>query len=213
MTLLILTVGLGGCLDPFRPVVPPEQLAASPVGWVRTDTPLASHGTLGPNIVETEYRHTPDDNDPDTPGLLLLIGIRTFTRIDTADLLERTEQILDQALADEGVTVDPSGERRGTRTNEQGLRTEWFTMVGTADSGSPLFSGEEEVRVIGEAWYDGRSKTHMVAVGLVQTTNTNFLGQENRDHTVWDQLVGDDAGTIDGATNTNGFITHVRSHN
>ncbi len=209
---LLLAVSMSGCLDPFRPIIAPDALGAAEQQWVRTDTDLKSHGALGPNIVETEYRYTPGEDDPDTAGLLLLIGIRTFSKIDTGELLERTREIVDEALKTEGVVVDEEGGRSGERETEGGNPTQWFTLIGTAQSDSPLFAGQEEVRAIGEAWYDGRSKTHVVAVGLAQTTTSNFLGQEQRDHTVWNQIVGDADGTVGGAVNANGFIVHVESH-
>lgn len=193
-------------------MVDAEVFADSDVPWAITESPLSSHGTFGPNVVETEYRHAPTSNEVDTPGLLLLIGIRTLNQIATEDLLERTREILDQSLADEGVQVDDV-ETRGTRETVQGSPTQWFTLTGHASNNAPLFAGDEEVRVLGEAWYDGRSKTHVVAIALAQTTTSGLLGAEQRDHTVWDKLVGDKAGTIGGSVDQGGFIIHVNSHN
>ncbi len=203
---------LGGCLDPYRPLVDRSLVESSPHHWVIENTPEVSHGMFGPNIVETEYRYTPDSDDPQTPGVLIVLGIRTFSQIDSSTLLERTREVVNQALLDEGVAVDPEQETAGERVTAQGSPTQWFSLIGFADSDAVLFGGDEEVRALGETWYDGRSKTHVVVVALGQTTTRGLLGGEERNHLVWNELVGDADGTVDGETNADGFIVNIQSH-
>lgn len=209
---LLASVSVAGCLDPHRPVVDPDALAASTRPWVVTKVPAESGGAFGPNSVQTEVRFDPADGGSGYPGVLLLIGIRTVSRIDTEELLERTRDIVGQALDDEGVVVDASKEVTGTRTIENEATTSWFFITGEATEGDGPFASQEEVRVLGETWYDGRSKTHVVAVAMAQTTDTNLIGDERRDHAVWNELVGDATGSIGGATSNHGFIDHVLSH-
>ncbi len=208
----MLVPALSGCLDPHRPLVEPAVIELSPREWTTETLPAVSHGWLGPNIVETEYRYDPPSGAPQTPGVLIVVGIRTLNQISSADLLTRTRDIVNQELVNEGVSVDDAQEQSGERETLQGSPTRWFSLVGTAESDAPLFAGEEEVRALGETWYDGRSKTHVVVVALAQTTTTGFLGSEARDHSVWNELVGDAEGTVGGATNEDGFIVHIRSH-
>ncbi len=209
---VVAATALGGCLDPYRAVVDADVLSASPRAWDETRLDERSNGWLGPNVVETEYRYDPPSDEAQTPGVLIVVGIRTINQIDSADLLERTRAIVDQELADEGVIVDQAQEQTGERETEQGIPTQWFSLVGAAHTDAPIFAGEEEVRALGETWYDGRSKTHIVVVALAQTTTTGFLGSEARDHSVWNELVGDAAGSVGGAMNDNGFIVNILSH-
>lgn len=210
--LLLLSVSASGCLDPFRPHVDDSVLEASEIDWQVTESPQRSNGFLAPNIVETEYRFDPDTNSPPYPGVLLVLGVRGLTRADPDDLLERTRTVLNDALEEEGVEVDEEQGDQGTRTLASGASTSWFLLVGTAQGDAGLFGSEEEVRALGETWYDGRSNTAVITVAMAQTTGSTFLGGEQRDHAVWNELVGDPSGTVGGAIDENGFIHHMVSH-
>lgn len=209
---LLLSVSTAGCLDPFRPNVADEVLDASPHDWQVTESPQRSNGLFAPDIVETEYRFDPDQSGAPFPGVLLVLGIRGLTRADPDELLERTREVLNDALEEQGVEVDPDQGGEGTRTLRSDASTRWFFLVGTSQSDDGLFGSEEEVRALGETWYDGRSNTAVIAVAMAQTTGSTFLGGEERDHAVWNELVGDPQGSIGGAIDENGFIHHMVSH-
>lgn len=209
---LLLSVSTAGCLDPFRPHVDEAILDASGHDWRVTESPQRSSGLFAPNIVETEYRFDPESSGAPFPGVLLILGIRGLTRADPDDLLERTRDVLNDALAEQGVEVDPDQGGEGRRTLENGAGTRWFFLVGAAQNDDGLFGSEEEVRALGETWYDGRSNTAVITVAMAQTTGSTFLGGEERDHAVWNELVGDPNGSVGGAINENGFIHHMVSH-
>lgn len=213
LVLTVLTVPLlAGCFEPFRPHVSEATLSSSPHDWQETRHPRDDGGLFGVSIAETEYRF---EGDGDAyPGILVVIGVRALQRVDTQDLLDRTRDIVRDTLEEEGVHIDPSRNVTGERTIHNGARTDWFRLIGTSPGSGGLFAQEEEVRVLGEAWYDGRSKTSVIAIALAQTTGQGgILGQSTvRDHTVWNELVGDESGTVGGAIHERGFIDHVVSH-
>lgn len=210
---LFVVVATAGCLDPFTPYVPVAVLDASDHDWRGGDPQRTDGGFLGLDRVEVEYRFDPIGGPP-FPGILAVVGLRGISRVDDGDLLDRTREFVESMLEDEGVNVDPQGELEGTRTLHNGASTQWFRLVGTSQATSRIFTVEEEVRVLGETWYDGRSSTNFIVVALAQTTGPGgLLGQTTvRDHAVWDELVGDPQGTVGNSIHGAGFVYNLVTH-
>lgn len=215
VALVLLTVPLvSGCFDPFQPHVDPAIVEGSTHTWQVSEPERHGGGLFKVGRAEIEYRFQDAGRGPPFPAVLAVLGLRTATRLDNDDILERTREFLEEKLEEEGVRADPTQERSGTRMLDNGARTQWFQLVGTSEATSPIFANRREVRVLGEAWYDGRSSTHVIAVALAQTTGPGGLVGETtvRDNRVWDELVGDPNGSVDGRVHTAGFIYHMVSH-
>lgn len=223
---LVVAVALSGCFDPFRVHVPAAVLDASPMEW--NVTKGAVHGsTFGAKTTETRYVHLPDDGGPPFPGVLQVFSLRGSQHRDVDDLLDFTRDVVDEALRREGVNVDEDLDAEGRRELRSGLDTQWFTHTGriseTSDDSIFLPSGQEDivVKVLGEAGYDGRSKTAVVAIAFVQVgrhTQSNLPGvipsQDVTDERTWFEVVADRQGSIEGATlpSGRGLLTHLRTH-
>lgn len=206
---LAMAVMLSGCLQVHRPVVPDRILDTADHDWTVTQREPVGDSDLAPKAVETQYRYDPDDGDSSYPGVLVLIGLRTINRIEPETLLETAREILRDEMESHGVQADTVTEETGTRMIESGATTQWLTMTGTATSEAFLFSQAQEIRVLAEAWFDGPSNMHVVAIAIAQTVDSGIFGQEQRDHATWNELVGDAEGSIDGAVHSEGFIDHV----
>jgi hypothetical protein len=210
---LLAAVTASGCFDPFQPHVDPQILRASPHEWTVSEPDREGGGLFSVGRVELEYRFSDGSGAP-FPAVLSVLGLRAPSRLDDAEILKRTREFVDEKLVEEGVRADPAQELSGTRTLANGARTEWFQLVGTSGSSSPIFATSREVRGLGEAWYDGRSSTHVIVVALAQTTGPGglFGSSTVRDQSVWDELVGDPSGSVDDRLHTTGFIYHMVSH-
>lgn len=207
---------MAGCLDPFRPIVDEDILDASPHAWRVTFDDQVDNGVFGPNVVQTEYRFD-SSGGPPFPAVMFVNGIRSYPRGSDDAFLDRAREAVEEALEQEGVTVDPEQELRGQRTLKNGVSTEWFRLVGTSQDDAPLFASEEEVRVLGETWFDGLSNTNVVVVALAQTTGPDrgpggIVTGTQRSHDVWDELVGDPRGSVGGSIHEAGFIMNMVSH-
>jgi hypothetical protein len=79
-------------------------------------------------------------------------------------------------------------------------------------AGASLFTPGRDAKVIGEAWFDERSKITVVVVGLAQTQGAGLTGQQYRDTTHWHRMVADPGATIQSPGSADGLIYNVRSH-
>lgn len=206
----LLAVALAGCLDVHRPVVPSSIVTASDNGWQVTNGDTIEDGDFAPKTIETQYLHDPDDEGTNTfPGVLVLVGLRTIVTIDPNDLLGVARDILEDEMEGQGVEADSISEETGSRTIQSGATTRWLAMEGTARSDAILFSQAQEIRMLAEAWYDEESNMHVIAIAIVQTGGTDFVGQVRTDLSVWNEVVGDTGRSIEGAFHQQGFIDHV----
>ncbi len=220
---LLATVALAGCFEPYRVHVPAATLEASGLDW--NVTKGAVHGsTFKTKTTETRYVHTPT-SDPPYPGVLQVFSIRGGAR-SLDDLIDVAHDILEDAVAREGIVVNQDLDSEGARTLKSGVKTVWFSHEGripSASSDSILFTGGDDliVRVLGEVGYDGKSKTALVLFTFVQVgTHSDpglpggIGGGEAKDLRTWHEIVGDNKGTVDGATVTGdrGLIWNLRSH-
>lgn len=205
----VLVVMLSGCLQVHRPVVPDDILATADLEWTVTAKDPIGDSDFAPKAIETQYRYDPGSGDPGYPGVLVLVGLRTIQRIDEDTLLDHAEEILREEMESYGVQADTVTKETGSRTIESGASTRWLTMTGTATSDALLFSQAQEIKVLAEAWFDDPSNMHVVAVAIAQTVDSGLFGQEQRDHATWNELVGDEEGSIEGAVHPEGFIDHA----
>ncbi len=205
---LVLAVTLSGCLSVHRPIVPVDIVTNADHQWRVTEGEEAGERGFAPQSIETTYRHDPDGG-ASYPGLLVLVGLRTVQRISEDQLLEAAEELLNEEMTAQGIEADTVTRDDGKRTLRSGINTQWISMRGESTSDSFLFSNAREVRVFAEAWFDDASNMHVVAIAIAQTGGTDFVGQPRTDLAVWNELVGDDAGTVDGAKHPEGFIDHA----
>ncbi|MGB1697488.1 MAG: hypothetical protein ACPHK8_03725 [Thermoplasmatota archaeon] len=210
---LAIVIALSGCLDPFRPHVDEDIFAASEFQWVKTEFPQENNnGTFAPKIVQTQYRFDPQ-NQPPFPALLHVVGVRGWSEVESDDLIEKTRELVNEKLRSQNIIVDSKTEESGGRSLANGAKTNWFRVIGTTTEGD-LFQSEEEIRVFAETFYDGRSKTAVIAIAFAQTTETTrFLTvQRTENLDVWRELVGDPFGIIDNMETDAGFIHNLVTH-
>ncbi len=208
--LVLLTASLAvsaGCLEPFRAHIDPEVV---PPTWERSDSPV--HGSVFRGKgVETLYEFDSGEGAP-FPAMLLLFSLREISRSGVDDLLRFTRDVVENAAEENGIQLDPGENDSGERQLKNGANTRWFTRAGTGEA-SDLFASGEEVRIIGEARYDGRSRTSVVVVGMAQVSGEGRLPfQTISDETTWVRIVSDPHGTINEATSAQGFIYNTVSH-
>ncbi len=217
---LLVAGGTAGCLDPFRAHVDPQALAASSLQWVEVREPRDSGGWFGANVKETRYTFdppaTPADGPP-YPGVLQVFSIRELDRRSTDALLDFTEAAIEEAAERESIVVDEDARVEGERVLANGLSTRWLTLEGRVSDGGALFAEDTVVRLIGEVAHDGRSRTSIVAVGYVQVDSVVTCPilvscQSQQDFATWNDVAGDPAGSVGGATSTHGFIHHLVTH-
>lgn len=205
----LLALALSGCLSVHRPVVPADIVNNADHLWSITEGEETGERGFAPQSIETTYRHDPNDGESSYPGLLVLVGLRSLQRISEDALLDAAEEILEEEMDEQGIEPDSVTRDEGTRTLQSGIQTQWLTMRGETTSSALLFSDAREVRVLAEAWFDDDSNMHVVAIAIAQTGGTDFVGQPRTDLAVWNELVGDDDGTVRGAQHPEGFIDHA----
>lgn len=207
---IAVVLALSGCLDPHRVQVDEALLENSPHDWIKTEFDQVNNGNFGPKVVQTEYRVDPEG--PPFPAIFLTVGVRGWTELSQDDLLAKTREIVGDVLQNKSVVVDSSTELEGGRSLANGAETKWFRVIGTSNAGD-IFQSEEEIRVFAETFYDGRSKTAVILIGLAQTTETTrFLTvQTTENYDTWNEMVADPFGIIDGAVGE-GFAYNVVSH-
>lgn len=223
---LLATVALSGCFDPYRAHVPAEVLGASPLVWNVTNLPQHG-GNFGDKTVETRYVHIPEDDGPPYPGVLQVFSIRGGAVADADRLIEFTRTLVDDAAAREGISIDGTQAKDGERRLASGLKTQWFSHLGRIEQTSdeslflPQDGNDLVVRILGEAAYDGKSKTGLVVVAFVQVgthTDSSLPGvlpaTQQQDERTWFEVVADTTGHIGGATlpDGRGLITNLRTH-
>ncbi len=200
---------LAGCLEPFRAHVAPDVV---PSEWNRSDEPIEGRVLDGRKFTETVYTYEREDRGPPFPGVVQIFSLREVSRSGVDDLLRFTRDAVEQAAEAKGINLDPVENDSGERQIKNSAKTLWFTRAGTVET-SDLFASGEDVRIVGEAWYDGRSRTSVVAVGMAQVSGQGPIPfQTVRDEATWTRIVGDPAGTISGATSSQGFIYNTVSH-
>lgn len=209
---LALALLLGpGCLEPFRAHVPPELAQ----GW--TVTPSAVHGGfLGPKSRETRYAFDRDSGDPPPfSGSLQVFSIRSLGSIDSAQLLDLARDLVSEGAEAHSIQLD-AGEATGSRTLRSGVPTHFFVRAGRTAQTGDLFDQDVQVRILGEAGHDGRSDTSVLLIAMAQVGRTNqcpilptACQPEETDLRTWIQIVGDERGTVQGATSSTGFIDHL----
>ncbi len=197
-----------GCLEPYRAHVDP---AVVPDAWRRDDGSIEG-GAWGPKLTETAYTFDPDDGGPPFPATLLIYSLREMNRRGVSELLRFTRDTVEDVANAQGIQLDPVENANGDREIGNGAKTMWFTRAGTVEA-SDLFTAGESVRIVGEAWYDARSRTSIVAVGFAQVSGPGTIPfQTLRDETTWVRIVGDPAGSIHASTTPQGFIYNTVSH-
>ncbi|MGB0653585.1 MAG: hypothetical protein ACPGQL_10340 [Thermoplasmatota archaeon] len=208
---LAATTSLGGCLDPYRAHVPAELVRA---GWdVETQ---GVEGSLWKGKV-TETTYTFDNQDgPPFPAFLQVFSIRQLSRASIDELLDLTERVIEDSARIHGINLDQGQSARGERDLASGASTRWFVRGGTLQGGGFFGAGTagEEVKILGEAWHDGKSRTSVVAVAFAQVTqeSTILFQPDVHDQTTWVRMVGDPDGSIGGATLADGYLYRMRSH-
>ncbi len=213
-----------GCLDPYRVRVPAVALDASPLEWEVTLFDQTG-GTLGAKVKESRFVHQPEDErSPPFPGVLQVFALRGGQGQDRDALLEQARRVVDSALENETITVDPSKDATGSRKLRSGVTTEWFLHEGTIQSGGGSFFNPESkitVRVLAEVGVDGRSKTGFIAVAFVKVAQQegNIVPgvppTTTTDPQTWFDVVGDPEGSIKGATFSNkdrGLMFNLVTH-
>ena len=198
---------LPGCVAPYKVTVDAGALARTGIPWTRAD-----HGT-GP-LLETTYTADPSSQPP-YPGTLQLFALRDGARRSNEELLALTRSSVENATAENGIAIQGAG-TQGTRTLRNGLATQWFALEGTVSSSSALFQEQTRVRILGEAGFDGRSGTHVIAVAIAQVESITCVlpgaCQTRTDLRNWTAIVGDTKGSIDDAVSQNGLIDNLVSH-
>lgn len=211
---------LAGCFDPHRVTVPQATLDASGMDWNVTHRPQQG-GTFGAKSVETLYSYDPPGDEPPFGGILQVFSLRGSERRSTEELLRFTREAVSEAIAREGIDIDPSKDAEGTRTLRNGVTSKWFTREGTIEEASGFFFDDDDitVRIHGEVGHDGKSSTSFVAIGFAQVAReTNvlpgFSNPETNERT-WFELVADPDGSVGGASFPSpqrGFIYNLRTH-
>jgi hypothetical protein len=205
-----LTLG-AGCLEPFRAHVP-EDLAQ---GWTVTAGGVQG-GFLGPKSRETRYAL---DRDPDAPppfsGSLQVFSIRSLGALDSDRLLDLARDLVGKGAQENAIEL-ADGEAGGSRTLRSGVPTHWFAREGRTSQAGDLFDQDVQVRILGEAGHDGRSDTSVLLIAMAQVGRTNqcpllptACQPEETDLRTWLQMVGDERGSVQGATSSDGFIDHL----
>ena len=219
-------VAVAGCFDPYRVRVAQGALDASPLEWNVTKSAIQGK-TFGTKTTETRYVHESPDGSPPYPGVLQVFSIRGGDLRSTGDLTAFTRSVIEQAIEREGISIDGTQDSEGKRSLRNGETTSWFAHVGVISRSSPdsifLPGGGQNivVRILGEAGYDGTSKTSYVAVAFVQVgerTQSGLPGgignTQNADEQTWYEVVGDPTGSIGGASlpTGRGLIYNLRTH-
>ncbi len=198
---------LPGCVAPFKVTVDAGALARTDIPWARSDRGAGS-------LLETTYTADPSSQPP-YPGTLQLFALRDGARRSNEELLALTRSSVENATEANGIAVQGAG-TQGTRTLRNGLATQWFALEGTVSSSSALFQEQTRVRILGEAGFDGRSGTHVIAVAIAQVESITcpLIGpcSTRTDLRTWNALAGDPEGTIGFAVSENGLIDNLVSH-
>jgi hypothetical protein len=209
---LALALLLGpGCLDPFRAHVPQELVQ----GWTVTPGPVHG-GFLGPKSRETRYAFDRDADDPPPfSGSLQVFSIRSLGSIDSSQLLDLARDLVKEGAEANAIAL-ADGEATGSRTLRSGVPTKWFAVQGRTTQSGDLFDQDVQVRILGEAGHDGRSDTSVLLIAMAQVGRTNqcpilptACQPEEADLRTWIQMVGDERGSVQGATSPTGFIDHL----
>ncbi len=192
--------------------VDPDVLAHHPAWETRVSQTEGS--ILAGKVTSTRYSFEPSaDQEPPFTGVLVVFSIRGLSRLQVEELLARAEDAVERFAVEEGIDLDTGHSSDGTRTTAGGATSQWFTRRGTVQGTSGVFADGESVRILGEAWHDGISRTSVVAVATAQTTREgSLLGlQDVTDMRTWNRLVADPSGNIEGQRG-DGFVYHVVSH-
>lgn len=213
---MLLVVAASGCFDPFRVRVDPDVVGASDLDWKVHVGDKQEHGILGATVIETRYSFDPDDGPP-FPGVLQVFSIREKVRTPTDELLERTRDLVEQAVVDNGVDLDRSKDTKGERRIDSGVRTTWLGREGTTQRNGTLFDEESRIRILAEVGHDGKSSTSFVVIGLAQVAEQQRgplpgVGGEVKDVSTWLDIAGDPSGSVNGATWRDGFVYHLETH-
>lgn len=223
--LLLLVVATGGCLDPYRAHVPASVLDANAVPWVEERHAQASEGFLGPRVRETEYAHDPPGDAAPFPGRVQVFSLRGLDAADADTLLSWARDAVDRSVRRENISLSPDAATEGERTLRNGLETRWFVEEGIVRQDGGLFDEDVTVRIVAEVGYDGRARTSVVSVALVQVSRvTDVPGcnpllpgcaneiRQASDLRTWRSVVGDPDATITGMRSETGLLWNLRTH-
>lgn len=200
-----------GCLEPFQAHVP-EELAQ---GWTYTPSGVQG-GFLGPKSREARYAF---DRHPDAPppfsASLQVFSIRSLGSLDSGQLLDLARDLVAEGAEANAIAL-ADGEVAGSRTLRSGVPTHWFAREGKTTQSGDLFDQNVDVRILGEVGHDGRSDTSVLVIAMAQVGRTNqcpilqaACQPQESDLRTWIQMVGDERGTVLGATSSAGFIDHL----
>ena len=222
---ILASVALSGCFEPYRVHVPGADVEATGLDWNVTKLPHDG-STFGTKTVETRYVHSPADGGPPYPGVLQVFGLRGDGADDVEQLHDIAQQVIQEAIEREGISIDSTKDASGRRDLANGKETKWFSHTGRIESSSadsislPGDADHLVVHVHGEVGYDGRAKTGFIAVAYVQVgthTDSNLPGvipaTEQEDLRTWFAVVADPSGSVDGASLPDGgMIYNLRTH-
>jgi hypothetical protein len=164
---------------------------------------------------QVTYQVVPADDLLDRgpyPASLMVMSIDTPVPLDTADVIANLEEQVRMNAAAEGVVLREATRRSGDRVLANTVHSTWFTYDARISSESSLFTPGRDAKVHGEAFFDGRSKITVVAVGLAQVQGGTVAGQYHRDDTHWRRIVADPDATIVTPAASDGLVYNVRSH-
>ena len=208
---LLGALSLPGCLEPFRVRVDADVLEGA-ANWTQTFTKVKGGG-LGARTQETRYTFDPPNTNPPFPGTLQVFSVRSLSRLSSDELLRLAQDAVEDGAGSHAIILE--GEPvEGHRTIASGVRTHWVLRTGTTTQDGDVFDDEVRIRILAEVGHDGRSDTSFLAVAIVQVERTAQCPllaacQPTRSESSWIQVVGDDDGSIEGATSRSGFIDNL----
>lgn len=208
---LLGTLSLPGCMEPFRVRVDAEALVGAPT-WTETITRVKGGG-LGARTQETRYAFDTANENPPFPGTLQVFSVRSLSRLSSDELLRLAQDAVEDGAGSHAISLE-GDVVEGRRTIESGVRTHWVLRTGTTTQQGNVFDDEVRIRILAEVGHDGKSDTSFLAVAIVQVERTAQCPllaacQPTRSESTWIQVVGDDDGSIEGATSRSGFIDNL----
>ncbi len=201
-----------GCYEPYRPHIQEATLESSSLDWFERRLAQQSDGWLDRKTVETRYTYIPEGDGPPFAGVIQVFGLRQQDRMGTQALLELTRILVERSAEEHGITFDPDASDEGQRQNAAGASTRYFTLEGTVQTSEGLFPSNVGIRILGEVWHDGKSKTSVIVVAMAQVTQDRPILGPLEDETTWWEIAGDPEATLVSPPTQRGLVDHVQSH-
>lgn len=212
LVLLALSLPLSGCVS-LEPAHIPDELLDDEAGNGWEEDASERQGPDGGPFSKMAVRVYKDqaENARGYPGVLLVQSVKGTLSPDRGTLRDELASRLREEASSQGLEVE-EGETRGERRLAGGATSFYVLLNATGTSESFLFSGDAEVRGIGEVFRCTGGATVLVK-GFAQVDQASSIGgvqtSRNYEPDTWREMVRDPQGTIQGFQGTRGLIYNI----